>query len=501
MEPCVARTIGELSRKQCFSHRQPDFPSERIKYACAANPIAEPRVTDTQRARESPLLLRALQRLVDVKPEEGGALLWSFAYFFCLLSSYYILRPLRDEMGIAGGVENLPWVFTGTFVATLAAVPLFGWAAARFPRRKLLPTVYLFFIANILTFFALFKLDISEVYVARAFFIWTSVFNLFVISVFWSFMADLFTNAQARRLFGFIAAGGTAGAIVGPVLTGLLAPPLGPINLLLISAALLGGAVWCIYALNRRAPALSDQSDKTRAEPAAMGGSIFAGVKRVFASPYLLGICLFILLYTALATFLYLAQAQIVADASDDPAARTALFAWMDFSVNVLTIGIQAMLTGRIIRRLGLPLTLALIPILVAGGFASLGLAPVLPVLFAFQVIRRAGEYAIARPAREVLFTVVDVETKYKAKNFIDTVVYRGGDAVSGWIYAGLMMLGLSLSSIAFIGVPIAVLWAVIGRGLGRQQETLRAAVDAQDAAESTPLTADRLAAKRASVH
>jgi len=187
-----------------------------------------------------------------------------------------------------------------------------------------------------------------------------------------------------------------------------------------------------------------------------------------------LGICLFILLYTALATFLYLAQAQIAADFFDDPAARTALFAWIDFSVNVLTIGIQAVLTGRIIHWAGLPLTLALIPILITVGFACLGLAPIVPVLFAFQVFRRAGEYAIARPAREVLFTVVDVETKYKAKNFIDTVVYRGGDAVSSWLYAGLMALGLSLSGIAFIGVPIALLWAAIGFGLGRRQETLR---------------------------
>ncbi len=458
-------------------------------------------MTDAQRAQASPFFLRALQCLVDVEREEAGALLWSFAYFFCLLSSYYILRPLRDEMGIAGGVENLQWVFTGTFGASLAAVPLFGWVAARFPRRKLLPTVYLFFIANILIFYGLFEFDTSKVYVARAFFIWTSVFNLFVISVFWSFMADLFTNAQARRLFGFIAAGGTTGAIIGPALTGLLAVPLGPINLLLISATLLSGAVWCIYALNRCAPALSDKRHKTQAEPAAMGGSIFAGVKRVFASPYLLRICLFILLYTALATFLYLAQAQIVADTSDDPAARTVLFAWMDFSVNVLTIGIQTALTGRIIRWLGLPLTLALIPILVACGFAGLGLAPVLPVLFTFQLIRRAGEYAIVRPAREVLFTVVDVESKYKAKNFIDTVVYRGGDAVSAWIYTGLTALGLSLSGIAFIGVPIAVLWAMIGLGLGRQQETLRAAADAEDTAESTRLPADRLASMHAFVH
>jgi AAA family ATP:ADP antiporter len=431
-------------------------------------------MTDTQRTLpESHRLLRPLRRLVDVRREEVGALLWSFAYFFCLLSSYYILRPLRDEMGIAGGVDNLQWVFTGTFVAMLAAVPVFGWAAARFPRRKLLPLVYLFFIGNVLIFYALFQLDLGRVYVARAFFIWTSVFNLFVISVFWSFMADLFSNTQARRLFGFIAAGGSAGAIAGPAITGLLAAPLGPINLLLISAALLAGAVSCIDALNSRTRTLAEDRRRLQSDRVAIGGGIFAGVRRVFSSPYLLGICLFIWLYTTLATFLYLGQARIVADSFDDPATRTALFAWIDFAVNVATIGTQAALTGRVIKWLGLPLTLALIPILTAGGFAGLGLAPALPVLVAFQVIRRAGEYAITRPAREILFTVVDVESKYKAKNFIDTVVYRGGDAVSSWIYTALVALGLSLAGIALIAVPIALLWAAIGLGLGRRQEAL----------------------------
>ncbi len=434
---------------------------------------------------ESGRVLRPLRRLVGVRREEVGALLWSFAYFFCLLSSYYILRPLRDEMGIAGGVDNLQWMFTGTFVAMLAAVPVFGWAAARFPRRKLLPLVYLFFIANVLIFYALFQLDLGRVYVARAFFIWTSVFNLFVISVFWSFMADLFSNAQARRLFGFIAAGGSAGAIAGPAITGLLAAPLGPTNLLLISAALLIGAVACIAALNSRTRTLAEDR-RLQSDRAAIGGGIFTGVRRVFSSPYLLGICLFIWLYTTLATFLYLGQARIVADSFDDPATRTALFAWIDFAVNVLTIGIQAALTGRVIKWLGLPLTLALIPILTAGGFAGLGLAPALPVLVAFQVIRRAGEYAVTRPAREILFTVVDIETKYKAKNFIDTVVYRGGDAVSSWIYTALVAVGLSLAGIALIAAPIALLWAAIGLGLGRRQEALRWAAEGGRQAPAT---------------
>jgi ATP:ADP antiporter, AAA family len=421
-----------------------------------------------------------LRRLVQVEPRESRALAWSFAYFFCLLCGYYILRPLRDEMGIAGGVQQLQWVFTGTFVAMLVAVPIFGAVAARFPRRRFLPWVYYFFITNILLFYVLFHSDLGQVQVARAFFIWTSVFNLFVVSVFWSFMVDLYTNAQARRLFGVIAAGGSAGAIVGPSLTALLAAPLGPVNLLLISALLLAMAVVCIHRLvhwadsSHATTSASPPSSEPTGADEPMGGGVFAGIKLALRTPYLLGICLFIWLYTTLSTFLYFEQAHIVAAAFTDPAKRTTLFAAIDLAVNVLTILTQVFLTGRIMTWLGLPMTLALIPVLMACGFIGLGFAPMLTVLVAFQVIRRAGNYAIARPAREVLFTVVGREAKYKAKNFIDTVVYRGGDAVSGWVFVGLKGLGLGLSAIAFIAVPIAVAWIAVGYLLGKKQEVLR---------------------------
>ncbi len=423
----------------------------------------------------------ALRRVVDAEPEERRAVGWSFLYFFCLLSVYYVLRPLRDEMGIAGGVQHLQWVFTGTFVAMLAAVPLFGAIATRFPRRRFLPWIYYFFIANILTFFVLFETGADREIVARAFFIWTSVFNLFVVSVFWSFMADLFSNAQARRLFGFIAAGGSTGAIVGPALTALLAAPLGPVNLLLVSSALLGGAVICIHrliALAQAAPAKSGAtSDSATTPPDAeqpLGGGVFSGIALVFRSSYLLGISLFIWLFTTLSTFIYFEQAYIVRAAFDDPAQRTALFAAIDLAVNLITILLQALVTGRIMKRLGVTAALTLIPLLVAGGFIGLGLAPVLPVLIGFQVLRRAGDYGITRPAREVLFTVVGRETKYKAKNFIDTVVYRAGDAVSGWVFAGLKALGVGLTGIAYIAVPVAFAWFAVAWFLGRKQEQLR---------------------------
>jgi ATP:ADP antiporter, AAA family len=415
---------------------------------------------------------RLPQRVIQVREQEVRGLLLSFAYFFCLLCSYYILRPVRDEMGIQGGVENLKWMFTGTFLAMLAAVPIFGWAAARFPRAKLLPVVYGFFIINLLIFFALLQSGIERAYVAQAFFIWVSVFNLFVVSVFWSFMADLFSNQQARRLFGFIAAGGTVGALTGPSLTAALAVPLGPVNLLLISGVFLTLAITCIFGLLRWVEDLRAQ-EPTRQGSEALGGGIWAGVTALLRSPYLLGISLYIVLYTALSTFLYFEQARIVASEISSSSERTAVFALMDLAVNVLTLLAQLFVTGRIVQRLGVAAALAGVPALVAAGFVILAVLPTLAVLIAFQVLRRAAEYAVARPAREILFTVVSRESKYKAKNFIDTVIYRGGDAASGWLFAGLAALGLGLSGIAIAAVPIAAAWLVTGLLLGRKQEVL----------------------------
>ncbi len=418
-------------------------------------------------------IARQLRALAQWQPGEGRALLWSFSYFFSLLCGYYIVRPMRDEMGIAGGVEQLQWMFTATFVVMLAALPLFGWVSSRFRRSRFLPLVYLFFIVNLLAFFALFRAEVSHVYVARAFFVWASVFNLFVVSVFWSFMADLFDAQQAKRLFGVIAAGGTSGAIVGPALTASLVGVIGPTNLLLISALFLAWSLICIRRLVVWRQAWADGAEETAAAEQAMGGSIWAGLRLVLRSPYLLGICLLMLLFTTLATFLYFAQAQIVRDAFDDPASRTALFAAMDLAVNLLTLLIQMLLTGRLVHWLGLPLGLALIPLLLALGFLSLSIAPVLGVLVVVQVLRRAGNYALMRPMREMLYVVLGREEKYKAKNFIDTVVYRGGDAFSAWVYAGLRGMGIGLSGIALLAVPLAGLWAWVAYRLGQRRELL----------------------------
>lgn len=418
---------------------------------------------------------RLLLRSVQVERGEVSALLWSFSYFFALLCSYYIIRPLRDEMGILGGVENLQWLFTGTLVAMSAAVPLFGWVSSRFPRRRFLPYVYGFFILVMLLFYLLMDERQAAPYVARAFFIWASVFNLFVVSVFWSFMTDIYSNRQARRLFGFIAAGGTVGALAGPALTTLLVQPLGARQLLLVSALLLVWAILCIARLSAwsaghpTAAAPTDGDDTSPAKRPLAGG-IWAGVTLVARSPYLLGICLLMLLFTTLATFLYLMQAQIVRDAFADSAQRTAVFAAIDLAVNGLTLVLQLFLTSRLIQWLGLALVLALVPLLLATGFALLALAPVLGVLLTVQVIRRAGNYALMRPAREMLYVVLSREEKYKAKNLIDTLVYRTGDALSAWVYAGMRSLGMSLTGIALVAVPLALAWAAIAFALGRRQ-------------------------------
>ncbi len=423
-------------------------------------------------------------QLLVVEPGEWRPLFWSFSYFFALLCGYYILRPMRDEMAIAGGVEHLQWMFSGTFLVMLAVVPFFGWLAKHFAPHQFLPYVYYFFIADLLLFFALFRSDISHVYVARAFFIWVSVFNLFIVSVFWSFMADIFSNAQAKRLFGIIAAGGTAGALAGPVVTVVLVLPVGPTNLLLVSVLFLAWAILCIHRLSgwrwsqvALPPSfgLDQLPKKDTADAKPLGGSVLAGVRLVAQSPYLIGICVLMLLFTTLATFLYFQQAYIIREHFADPARRTALFAAMDLGVNSLTLAIQLFLTGRIVQLIGLGWTLSLVPLLLSAGFLLLGIMPELWLIITVQILRRSGNYAVMRPGREMLYVVLGKEEKYKAKNFIDTVIYRGGDAVSAWVYAGMLAIGLSGAGIALAATPLACLWAWISFRLGNSQEQIAA--------------------------
>ena len=417
---------------------------------------------------------RWLARAVVAHPGEVQALLWSFAYFFCLLAGYYVLRPLRDEMGIAGGVRNLQWLFSATFVVMLAAVPVFGAMVARLPRPRFIPLVYHFFVANIAIFWLLLTLDVGKVHVARVFFVWISVFNLFAVSVFWSFMADLFASEQGKRLFGFIAAGGSAGALLGPVLTVGLAAPLGPVNLLLLAAIFLELAVLCAHRLESAAPpaaSVADAAGAAHANSRALGGGWLAGIAMVLRSPYLAGIALWVTLLSLAGTFLYFQQANIVAAASDDPAVRTRIFAAIDLSIGLLTILVQFFATGRLIARFGVGCAAAALPLVFGLGFLALAVAPMLFVVIAFQAIQRTANFAISNPAREVLFTVLEREEKYKAKNVIDIVVFRGADALSGWLFAALRGAGLDLSTISLATVPAAGAWLVLALALGRSQE------------------------------
>lgn len=423
------------------------------------------------------MTLASLFARMPVTSQERGAVLWAFVYFFALLSGYYVLRPIRDEMGLQLGPRALQELFTAVFVTMLLLVPAFGWLNRRFARRQLLPWLYGFFATNLLVFFALFEVGGTQSpAVARVFFVWVSVFNLFVISVFWSFMADLFSTEQAQRLYGFISAGGTLGALTGPLVTALLVKPLGAKPLMLVSAALLGLAIVAVLRLRRWARRSTEVPAGDDGEHQALRGGLWSGLTDVLRSPYLLGICLFLFCYALLSTFLYFLGAELLPQHVRDPAARTQLLAQIDLAVNLLTLLLQGAVFNRLITRAGTRLTLAVLPLLSIAGFAALATWPVVGVLVVFGVLRRAGEYALSKPARETLFNALPPEQKYKAKNVIDTLVHRTGDTASAWIFGGLRDGGLGGPQISWLSVPIACGWLAVALSLGRRAEALQEA-------------------------
>ncbi|MGJ7509609.1 NTP/NDP exchange transporter [Variovorax sp. GT1P44] len=423
---------------------------------------------------------RWLRRAVPATPQELAAALWSFGYFFALLAGYYVLRPLRDQMGIAGGTRALPWLFTATFVTLLVAQPLYGALVARLTRARFIPIVYHFFVVNLAVFWVLLAMGIEPVIVARVFFVWVSVFNLFAVAVFWSFMADLFTSEQGKRLFGFIGAGGTAGALLGPVITIALSVPLGPHNLLIAAILFLEIAVYCAHRLERSAGVNPGQRrDETR-----VGGSAFAGLWGLFRSPYLLGVAAWVSLLSFGATILYFAQANVVSATVQGAGAQTRIFASIDLAVGLLTLATQVFATGRFLQRFGTGVAAGALPAIYVVGFVALALAPSLAVVVAFQVAQRWMNFAIANPARQVFFTVMDREQKYKAKNLIDVVIYRGSDALYGWVYDVLHAVGLKIGAIALCAVPVVLAWLILSAALGRTQER-RASLDASDGVQS----------------
>jgi len=421
---------------------------------------------------------RLLQRIVAVRPEEVRAVGWCWLYIFAVLSSYYILRPIRDQMGVAGGVNNLPWLFTGTLAGMVLLNLPFAYLVKKLPRSRFIPLTYRFFALNIVLFAIALRVASpeQEIWVGRIFFIWASVYNLFVVSVFWQLNVDLFSPEQGKRLFGFIAAGATIGAIVGSAVTASLARYVSPTMLMVGAALLLEVAVFSVGRLGKLSPVLHHRPGDLAAASAdekPVGGSVLAGITHAFRSPYLLAVSAFLLLYAVTSTFVYFQQAAIVSHSFADRGAQTSFFASVDLGVNSLALVFQLFFTGRLIVLLGVALALALLPALTMLGFAALALTPSLGVIAAFQIIRRAADYAIARPTREVIYTVVSREDRYKTKGFIDTFVYRLGDQVGAWAVAPLT--GAGSRAAPLVAIAVAALWLLNALWLGRRQQSLEA--------------------------
>lgn len=416
---------------------------------------------------------RRLDQGLNIQPGEWPAVTAGLLLFYLLFTGYFMLRPVRETMGVAGGVDNLQWLFTGTFIATLACLPLFGWLASKVPRRRILPWTYGIFASNLLLFAVLFARNPDASWTARAFYIWLSVFNLLSISLAWSVLADLFSTAQGKRLFGLLAAGASLGGLSGPIMGTLLVAPLGHAGLLVLATAFLLGSIGATLYLQRWRTRHPLPAQAERADSRPLGGNPFAGATAVLRSPYLLGIALFVVLLASVSTFLYFEQARIVSETFTDRTRQTQVFGLIDTVVQALAILTQVFLTGRLARRMGVGVLLVAVPLVMAAGFMWLALAPVFAVFVVVMVVRRAGEYALVRPGREMLFTVLPAEDKYKAKNFIDTVVYRGGDALSGWLKRVLDVMGEHPQLAMLIGTLIALGWAMTGAWLGRRQARL----------------------------
>jgi ATP:ADP antiporter, AAA family len=385
-----------------------------------------------------------------------------FTAFFLLLSSYYMLRPVRDEMGVQTGVERLQWLFSGTFVFTLLTVPAFGWVVKRVSRARLLPVVYGLVVIILLGFYAAFAAGVTAV-TAAAFFIWLSAFNLIIVSLFWSNVSDAFTTEQSHRLYGYIAAGGTAGALAGPALTAFLARYVSSASLLALSAALLAAAAGCMVLLRRT------HADAASGAARPIGGSVLAGVPLTLKLPSLRGVALLVICYTAVHTALYVEMVDLARRTYPNSGTRTAFFASLDLAVNTLALGIQLLLTRPIVQRFGLAVGLALAPLVVLAGLAASTLLRTSALLVGTQIVNRAGEFALVRPGREMIYTTVDPESRYKAKNFIDTVVYRGNDAVMAWLVATIR--GAGLDAVALAAIPVALAWVATAFNVGRHQD------------------------------
>jgi AAA family ATP:ADP antiporter len=410
---------------------------------------------------------RLLRRAAKVEPGEGTAVVTAFLLYFCVLGGYFAVRPVRETVGTILGPERTADLFVVTWIASLAIVPIYGTLCARFRRSVFLPWIYGFVAASLIGVGLV--LEVSEsVFAAQFFYVFISVLNLFVVSVLWSFLLELFDSGQVKRLFGVIAAGGTAGALAGPVLTDVTVRFIGNDGVLFMGAGLFVVAIVCQRILLHIWKRTGWSGAEAAAGDRPMGGNPFAGFTLILKSPYLIGIATFVVLAASANTFLYFAQLRVVADTFADNEVRTQVFSRIDYTVQTLTIIAQLLFTGRIASRWGIGSLLMFVPMLMVGGFLLLASFYTFPVLVAVMITRRVGEYSFIRPGREMLFSRVDTETKYKAKNAIDVPVYRGGDALIAQIDSRLDGAGMSPSNIALIGAGAAVLWAVNGVLLGR---------------------------------
>ena len=412
-------------------------------------------------------LNRIAKTTAKIEAHELRAVLLSFAFVFTILASYYILRSIRDGLASDWTDVELSTIWTFTFFISFLVVALYGFACSKIKFKYLVPGVYAFFA---LTFFSLYILinTLPEFKLTnQIFYVWVSVFSLLNISVFWSFMADIYSKQQATRLFGFIAAGSSLGAIFGPTISLLLATKIGSYNLILVSASLLIVPVFIATVLEKiRASDLGAQ-EKNQGYDEPLGANIFSGFKEFALNRLLLGIGIFIVLYTGISTFIYFELKNILVDYNQD--LRTQIWAGMDLAVNVLAVLTAMFATSRLATRFGLSVTLPLVPIIIILGLLIVAVSPILWVVVGLQIVRRAGEYSITKPAREMLFTIVDRESRFKAKSVIDVVVYRAGDIFWAWAFTGLtQVLGMSLTAIALVGAGIASMWSLLAVYLGR---------------------------------
>lgn len=421
-------------------------------------------------AENPSLLQRAMARACDIQPEETRATLASFTLVLMMMGSYYILRPVRDAMASDWTDAEVSWLWTATFFCSLVAVSLYGAVITRVRIQRLVPSVYAFFAASFLAFYVGTQILPERTLLDKCFYVWISLFSLFHISVFWSLMSDTFTKSQATRLFGFIGAGASIGGLIGPALAALIVNDAGTDSLMLVASAAMILALPIVNLVQRLK--LSDLHNEQIAEGTSdfdyIGGNPIAGFTEFLKSPYLLGIGVFIFFYTFIGSFVYFELKNLLADYDRD--VRSQIWIGMDFVTNSLTVLVAIFATGRIAKRFGLPFTLASVPVVIGGGMLLLAALPLVPVVVTLQVVRRAGNFAISRPAREMLFTAVDRETRFKAKPVIDIVIYRGGDMLAGWAFTLLSTgFGLGLGAIAAVGAGIAAIWALTGIYLGRQ--------------------------------